>query len=214
MRRRESRALGRAMKPTTRKAMDAGLFGRVATIVARGAGRSSAFVTACLIIGTWAVTGPLFAFSDTWQLVINTGTTIITFLMVFLIQNTQNRDAQAMQIKLDEIIRAVAGAHNSLLDLEELTQEDLDRLRGRYVELARRAREGLRSGRRDTGIPDVEVAADGEGRQRPVPRPGRSARRPGAIGQPIGAERSSGATGAPLPPADRPPAVARSVQWR
>ena len=85
------------------------------------------------------ITGPLFGFSDTWQLVINTGTTIVTFLMVFLIQNTQNRDSAAVQLKLDELIRAVNGAHNALLDLEELTDRDLDRLRSRYEALARSA---------------------------------------------------------------------------
>jgi low affinity Fe/Cu permease len=89
-------------------------------------------------------------------LVINTGTTIITFLMVFLIQNTQNRDSAAMQVKLDELIRAAQGAHNALLDLEELTQADLDRLRRRYEVLARQAREDLRRGRLDTGTPEVK----------------------------------------------------------
>jgi low affinity Fe/Cu permease len=104
-------------------------------------GHPLAFLLAVLIIVGWAVTGPLFGFSDTWQLVINTSTTIVTFLMVFLIQNTQNRDSTAMQLKLDELIRAVQGAHNSLLDLEELEAGDLERLRTVYEELARRARE-------------------------------------------------------------------------
>ena len=89
--------------------------------------------------------GPLFDFNDTWQLVINTGTTIITFLMVFLIQNTQNRDTQAMQIKLDELIWATRDAHDSLLDLEELEPEDLERIRARYTDLAKQARDELRS---------------------------------------------------------------------
>jgi low affinity Fe/Cu permease len=101
------------------------------------------------------VTGPFFGFSDTWQLVINTGTTIITFLMVFLIQNTQNRDAEAVQVKLDELIRAIDGAHNALLDLEELEEADLDRIRAGYAKLAERARLDLRSGKRDTDVPDV-----------------------------------------------------------
>jgi low affinity Fe/Cu permease len=92
------------------------------------------------VIIVWAVTGPLFGFSDTWQLVINIGTTIITFLMVFLIQNTQNRDSEATQVKLDEIMRAIGGAQNELLDLEELEEEDLDRIRNTYVTLARKAR--------------------------------------------------------------------------
>ena len=109
------------------------------------------------LIVVWATTGPLFGFSDTWQLVINTGTTIITFLMVFLIQNTQNRDSEAMQIKLDELIRAIDGAHNALLDLEELTQQDLDRIRDRYEALAARAREKLRQGATDTGTPDLRL---------------------------------------------------------
>jgi len=110
---------------------------------------------AVLVIIAWIATGPIFHFSDTWQLVINTGTTIVTFLMVFLIQNTQNRDTAAIHLKLDELIRAMEGAHNALLDLEELAEEDLDRIRARYEELARRAREDLRGGRLDTGRPEV-----------------------------------------------------------
>jgi low affinity Fe/Cu permease len=104
-----------------------------------------------------AKTGPAFRYSDTWQLAINTGTTIVTFLMVFLIQNTQYRDAEAMHVKLDELIRAVEGAHNALLDLEELTEEDLDRVKERYGDLAKAARESLRAGRPDTGRPRVHV---------------------------------------------------------
>ena len=91
----------------------------------------------------WLLTGPLFGFSNTWQLVINTGTTIITFLMVFLIQNTQNRDAEAVQIKLDELIRAIGNAQNALLDLEELEEKDLDRIRAGYIDLAKLARKEL-----------------------------------------------------------------------
>jgi peptidoglycan hydrolase-like protein with peptidoglycan-binding domain len=94
---------------------------------------------------------------ETGQLVINTGTTIVTFLMVFLIQNTQNRDSTAMQVKLDELIRVLQGAHNALLDLEELSQEDLDRIRTSYEELAERARGDLRRGRRDTGTPPARL---------------------------------------------------------
>ena len=100
------------------------------------------------------MTGPLFDYSDTWQLVINTGTTIVTFLMVFLIQNTQNRDTEALHIKLDELIRATEGAHNALLDLEELTQDELDVFRQRYMAIAQRAREGRSQGERDTGTPE------------------------------------------------------------
>jgi low affinity Fe/Cu permease len=116
-------------------------FGRFASSTARAMGHPLAFLLAVLIIVGWAVTGPFFGFSDTWQLVINTSTTIVTFLMVFLIQNTQNRDSTAVQLKLDELIRAIEGAHNSLLDLEELEEEELERLRAAYEELARRARE-------------------------------------------------------------------------
>lgn len=112
-------------------------------------------MTAVLIIVIWAITGPLFGFSDTWQLVINTGTTIITFLMVFLIQNTQNRDTEALQIKLDELIRAMNGAHNALLDLEELDEKELDRIRETYRKLAQKAREDIKKGKLDTDVPDV-----------------------------------------------------------
>ncbi len=131
------------------------LFARFAKWAAYATGHPLAFLLAVEIILGWALTGPFFHFSDTWQLVINTGTTIITFLMVFLIQNTQNCDSAAMQLKLDELIRAVQGAHNALLDLEELTQADLDRLRRRYEALARRAREDLRQGRSDTDTLEV-----------------------------------------------------------
>ena len=102
----------------------------------------------------WIITGPLFRFSDTWQLVINTATTIITFLMVFLIQNTQNRDTEAMQVKLDELIRATKGAHNALLDLEQLEETQLDEFRARYAKLARDARAGLLKGDADTDTPE------------------------------------------------------------
>ena len=103
-----------------------------------------AFAVAVVLIAAWIVSGPVFGFSDTWQLVINTTTTIVTFLMVFLIQNTQNRDAEAIHLKLDEIIKTMEGAHNALLDLEELEEEDLDRIRERYEALARKARGNLR----------------------------------------------------------------------
>ena len=130
-------------------------FTRFAKWTARETGRPMTFVGAVSLILGWACTGPLFGFSDTWQLVINTGTTIITFLMVFLIQNTQNRDAEAIQVKLDELIRVMEGAHNGLLDLEELEEEELDHIRAEYTRLAERARADLRRGLRDTGVPDV-----------------------------------------------------------
>jgi len=117
-------------------------------------GRPKTFALAVAVIVIWIVTGPIFAFSDTWQLVINTGTTIITFLMVFLIQNTQNRDTEAIQIKLDELIRSTKGAHNALLDLEELEEEALDAFRAKYQALAASAREQLGRGTQDTGTPE------------------------------------------------------------
>ena len=118
-------------------------------------GRPRTFALAVAVIAVWIVTGPIFRFSDTWQLVINTGTTIITFLMVFLIQNTQNRDTQAIQIKLDELIRATQGAHNALLDLEELEEDDLGAFRQKYQMLAASARDELGRGTNDTGTPDA-----------------------------------------------------------
>jgi low affinity Fe/Cu permease len=130
-------------------------FARFAASASRLAGRPLAFATAVLVVLVWAVTGPLFGFSDTWQLVINTGTTIVTFLMVFLIQNTQNRDSYALQIKLDELIRALSGAHDALLDLEELDDAQLDRIAARYRALARQARMDLARGLTDTGIQEV-----------------------------------------------------------
>ena len=119
-------------------------FSRFAQAAARVMGGPRAFMLALCVVVVWGLSGPLFDFNDTWQLVINTGTTIITFLMVFLIQNTQNRDAEAMQIKLDELIRAAHDAQNSLLDLEELEPEDLERIRARYTDLAKQARHELR----------------------------------------------------------------------
>ena len=118
-------------------------------------GRPRTFALAVFVIGVWIVTGPIFQFSDTWQLVINTGTTIITFLMVFLIQNTQNRDTAAIQIKLDELIRVTKGAHNALIDLEELEEDVLDSFRLKYQALATAARKNLDVGAKDTGTPDT-----------------------------------------------------------
>jgi low affinity Fe/Cu permease len=102
-------------------------------------GSAWAFVLALLIIVVWGITGPTFHYSDTWQLIINTGTTIVTFLMVFLIQNTQNRDAKAVHLKLDEIIRAIKGARNELVDLEELSDEDLAKLEKQFRRLRKLA---------------------------------------------------------------------------
>jgi low affinity Fe/Cu permease len=131
-------------------------FGRFAKWSARATGHPVAFAAAVAIVVFWALTGPLFGFGETWQLVINTGTTIITFLMVFLMQSTQNRDTEAIQVKLDELIRVSKGAHVSLLDLEELDEQDLNRIRANYEKLAERARQQLREGKPDTGVPEVD----------------------------------------------------------
>jgi low affinity Fe/Cu permease len=130
-------------------------FSRFSSATARITGRASTFTIAVAIVLVWLVTGPLFHYSDTWQLAINTGTTIVTFLMVFLIQSTQNRDAYAVQVKLDELLRVTAGAHNALLDLEQLEEAELDKIRGGYIQLASRAREALRRGTPDTDVPEV-----------------------------------------------------------
>ncbi|MBA2291214.1 MAG: low affinity iron permease family protein [Gemmatimonadales bacterium] len=119
-------------------------FTRVSRATARATGHPLAFGIAAGTILVWAVTGPMFAFSDTWQLVINTGTTIVTFLMVFLIQNTQNRDSEALQIKIDELIRCVDGAQEALMDLEEMEEKEIRQIRGRYQRLAEAARTSLR----------------------------------------------------------------------
>src|SRR5690349_7598030 len=124
------------MRPTKSRSWFTRFAKRTATLT----GRPAAFLTAAIVIAVWAITGPLFGFSDTWQLVINTGTTIVTFLMVFLIQSTQNRDAEAIQVKLDELIRAVGHARNELMDLEELEEEDLDGLKQTFIDLAKKAR--------------------------------------------------------------------------
>ncbi len=139
------------MRPTKSRSR----FTRLAKATARVTGKPSTFTLAVGVILVWLVTGPLFGFSDTWQLVINTGTTVITFLMVFLIQATQNRDAEAVQVKLDELLRATAGAHNALLDLEQLEERELDAILAGYGRLAEGARAGLRWGDLDTGVPEV-----------------------------------------------------------
>jgi low affinity Fe/Cu permease len=133
------------------------LFDSFAKRASRTAGHPATFAAAVLIIVVWATSGPLFGFSNTWQLVINASTTIITFLMVFLIQNTQNRDGAAVQLKLDELIRSIDGAHNGFLDLEELSDEDLARIRERFETLARASRENLKRGLRDTGTTELQT---------------------------------------------------------
>lgn len=139
-----------------------GLFDKLAKKTAHATGRPLTFGVAVLIILAWGVSGPIFHFSDTWQLVINTSTTIVTFLMVFLIQNTQNRDSQAMQLKLDELIRATEEAHGALMDIEELSEQELEKIRCCYSKLATEGREGLRKGAKDTGVPAVDVSVFGE----------------------------------------------------
>jgi low affinity Fe/Cu permease len=126
---------------------------------AHAAGHPWAFCLALAVIIVWGISGPLFSFSDTWQLVVNTGTTIVTFLMVFLIQNTQNRDTGAMQAKLDELIRAIEGAHNALLDLEELDEEEIEHIRRDYRKLADKARKAIKEGREDTHSDEVKHEA-------------------------------------------------------
>ncbi|MBI1326558.1 MAG: low affinity iron permease family protein [Alphaproteobacteria bacterium] len=140
-----------------RKNRKRGFFTRFAKKVASYTGKPFVFFFAVLFIIIWAVTGPLFGFSDTWQLVVNTSTTIITFLMVFLIQNTQNRDTEALQLKLDELIRATQGTHNVLLDLEELEEDELDKIRDSYEAIAKTARKELKHGKDDTDTPEVKI---------------------------------------------------------
>jgi low affinity Fe/Cu permease len=130
-------------------------FTRVAKKAAQFTGRPIAFGLAVGTILLWLITGPIFGYSDTWQLIINTGTTIITFLMVFLIQNTQNRDTAAIQIKLDELIR-VSLAHNALMDLEELEESELEQFRKKYQKLAAAARKKIKAGDLDIDSPDTE----------------------------------------------------------
>lgn len=126
-------------------------FGRFARQSSEVLGTPWAFIIALIIIAVWGVTGPVFHFSDTWQLIINTGTTIVTFLMVFLIQNTQNRDAKAMHLKLDELIRAVEGARNRLVDLEKLSDDELKKLEEQFTRLRKKAADGA---------PEVEEIAE------------------------------------------------------
>lgn len=119
------------------------LFTRLASAASTATGRPAAFILAASVVLVWAITGPIFKYSDTWQLVINTGTTIVTFLMVFLIQNAQNRDTKALQIKIDEILYSLKDAHNALLDLEELEDDELESRRKKYCDVAKQARQKL-----------------------------------------------------------------------
>lgn len=139
------------MRPTKSRSW----FTRFAKDMARWTGRPVAFLLAIAVIIVWLASGPFFRFSNTWQLVINSTTTVVTFLMVFLIQNAQYRDAEAMQVKLDELLRVTHGAHNALLDLEELEEEELDKMRDGYCRLAELARAKLRRGETDTDAPEV-----------------------------------------------------------
>jgi low affinity Fe/Cu permease len=116
-------------------------FDRTAQWAARECGRAHTFAIAIIVVLVWAVSGPLFGFSDTWQLVINTGTTIVTFLMVFLIQNTQNRDTEALQLKIDELIRVTEQARNRLINLEDLTEEEMDKVKRELTDIARSDRD-------------------------------------------------------------------------
>lgn len=129
-------------------------YSKFAKAAAHFCGRPWVFALAVVVIAVWIISGPIFGFSDTWQLVINTATTIITFLIVFLIQNTQNRDTDAIQVKLDELIRATKGAHNALLDLEELEEDNLHAFKAKYQALAAAARVELGEGNNDTGTPE------------------------------------------------------------
>jgi low affinity Fe/Cu permease len=147
-------------------------FTRFAKATAHATGQPLTFGLALFFIVAWAICGPLFGFSDTWQLVVNTSTTIITFLMVFLIQSTQNRDAEAVHIKLDELLRVLPGAHNVLMNLEELEEHELERLRQVYVKLAEEARKGVDGGRSDEGVPEL-----GDLAEKPATHTGRKPRK-------------------------------------
>jgi low affinity Fe/Cu permease len=132
------------------------MFSRFARTLSRYLGKSFTFSLALGLVLLWLITGPLFKYSDTWQLVINTSTTIITFLMVFLLQNTQNRDTTAVHLKLDEIIRSMENTHNELLKIEELSDEDLKVFLDRYEDLAKQVKQKIQNGESDVGCPEVE----------------------------------------------------------
>ncbi len=140
------------MGRTRKSPRPASVFSRLARFMALATGKPATFAAASAIVVIWAVSGPLFGFSDTWQLVINTGTTVITFLMVFLIQNTQNQDSAAVQVKLDEIITSLGGARNATLDMENMHPKDLEKALGDYEKVAKRARNnGDAAPRRNSG---------------------------------------------------------------
>ncbi|MGC4097885.1 MAG: low affinity iron permease family protein [Nitrospira sp.] len=141
------------MEPHLSLGSQPSVFNRLANQCSRLLGTASAFGIAVALVLIWAISGPFFHFSDTWELVINTATTIVTFLMVFLIQNTQNRDSAAIQLKLDEIIRSTRGAHNAMLDLEKLSQKDLDKMRKLYEQLADEARRDVARSEAAMGTP-------------------------------------------------------------
>ncbi len=141
----------------SKKVSKRGLFGCIAEKIAYGAGQPVAFLSAFAAVIIWIVCGPFFHYSDAWQLFINTGTTVITFLMVFLIQNMQNRDTKALHLKLDELIRATEGAHTTLLGLDELSDIELRDLHAKYKVLASEAQERVKAGGLDTDIPEVVI---------------------------------------------------------
>jgi low affinity Fe/Cu permease len=149
-------------------------FSRLAKWTAHASGRPATFAVAVVVILVWAASGPIFHYSDTWQLVINTGTTVVTFLMVFLIQNTQNRDATAMQIKLDELVRAVHGAHNAVVSMEDAEEQELVATKARYDALAARARARAGSGEGDTDSPEL-IAEVAEARSDAIEAKGKAA---------------------------------------
>jgi low affinity Fe/Cu permease len=151
-------------------------FSRFAKWVSRRAGHGVSFVLAISLIAVWALTGPVFGFSDTWQLVINTTTTIVTFLMVFLIQNSQTRDAEAIHIKLDELIESTKGARRELLDLEEMPEEELHRLQKQYEAMAAEARRRHHGRPRSSSRPTPFEDRPSRGKPRPVAKRGRKAR--------------------------------------
>lgn len=138
------------------------MFSKFARWMSTTLGNHNSFILAFLIVIVWVLSGPFFHFSDTWQLVINTATTIVTFLMVFLLQNTQNRDTIALHLKLDELIRSIGSAHNELLKVEQLPDEELEKLLKRYENLADDIKKRMKRGEVVSGVPKIkkEVGKD------------------------------------------------------